>query len=1365
MIKNRFNLKLILIIVSLLFINSFIVFAAIGPLSCEVTENCGYGDILHLYQSTNSHAQLVNNSGYNYSVCCRDTVGTVNISGSCNGEYENISNLNKVNNSHAELANYSNYDHKVCINTVKYSNDTIDSMDDVSLWSTTDADNFNIMQETTIKTEGTGSLKLTIPDYYGFDYRKQINISSSAALTNFPVNISIDTQSLISAGKMNASCKDIRFVNNSNNQLFSYWIESGCNTTSTSIWVNVSSLSIGTNTIYVYYGNLSAPKVSNGTNTFILFDEFDTSAQWTTSDSRIIVDTTDKRVEGTVYRDYDSRLYHQLNTPLTGDFHIQYKVQWYSTPGNWQLVFFELSNTNPVSRSSNPANSVSGHFYQSTNPILDFQLFNSTGDGVNPDESSGSIICTNGQWYNVQSIRNGTTLTSKWWDSAHSESSPNYIEIWSNIEVATYNYFRYRNEDTNSSEVLTFYSDNITIRKYTSIGPTITIGSEETALNDNITRDFGAGNEIDMSTVEQIRFDIRSSRTGMYLQFGFGESDWTNTNVSNITINSANTWETKIINISNISSSDKDSVRYVGFILNNNNDFTMFIDNITTSNNTNDGYLFCYYAESCDAYETCLMTFYNYSNSHVGNCGVDGGIKVCCNLDECINNSDCAINNYCWGGDCYVNETITINNLGQTGFEQTNQEYTSSRAVVLSLTYDIRIIDKCKYSNDNIIWSSWEICQPFKFWYLSDGDELKYVYYETNRTDGTSALTYDTIYLESEGRYLDVTKPSYPTIIDEGNYTNGNTSLFAYWYGANDPELYFIGKQLEYAYKIYDNTTSSYLNNSWTYISTAISVNVTGLDLVNNHTYTFEIRVNNSANLTSSSMSDGIIVDIVAPNMTLYSSHTRNNWSSNNTIYFNWTVSESTLRGFSLVFDKISNTIPDKVIDIGLYHARNNTQVASEDGIYYYHIRAKDLADNWGNAEHYGYIGIDTTPPERPVVDNPQRFALSTNMTFSWTTYDASSGVINVSLNVTEINSSAIFFAWLGNVTSYNITNATINKSYFATVTAKDRVNLTRESETIVDLNAPVILFSKPNGSIRNYPIIVLITDEKAICEFNNTKFEYTNSTYHETRLKNLQNGVYQLSIKCTDMVGYSTIHNIDFSLTKGQQTNSLSLGIPINLFVYDIINVTLDTDIGEIRKGEIEFYINNIKYEDFTIFDKGNGNYFLLFKLENPSTFTINVSIDNIMNSSSITINDLLLTINYSESLTAKNKTRLTFGETDSYTIGIASESRKTNVKSNTHLELSSGTDENSYIFVTKTGRYLEQKILHLERKTFEEYTQAFGYGNDEKNKNKIMLDYNTIIVQDITDMFKGRNTLLLKNLGLNNKNQTQIGVVLKND
>ncbi|GAH71426.1 unnamed protein product, partial [marine sediment metagenome] len=107
---------------------------------------------------------------------------------------------------------------------------------------------------------------------------------------------------------------------------------------------------------------------------------------------------------------------------------------------------------------------------------------------------------------------------------------------------------------------------------------------EPKALNDTITRDLGAGNEKDLSNVTQIKFDIRSSRTGTYLQFGWGESAYTD-HLSSITINSANIWETKTIDISGFSNSEKDALRYLGFkVTNADSNFTGYIDNIYTPN-------------------------------------------------------------------------------------------------------------------------------------------------------------------------------------------------------------------------------------------------------------------------------------------------------------------------------------------------------------------------------------------------------------------------------------------------------------------------------------------------------------------------------------------------------------------------------------------------------------------------------------------------------------------------------------------------------------------------------------------------------------------------------------------------------------
>jgi len=97
----------------------------------------------------------------------------------------------------------------------------------------------------------------------------------------------IDTASLISAGKMRSDCGDIRFRDSDETTDLSYWIESGCNSGSTSIWVKVPSVPSGTKTIYMYYGNPSASSESNGVNTFLIFDDFEGTFTWTYEETHV----------------------------------------------------------------------------------------------------------------------------------------------------------------------------------------------------------------------------------------------------------------------------------------------------------------------------------------------------------------------------------------------------------------------------------------------------------------------------------------------------------------------------------------------------------------------------------------------------------------------------------------------------------------------------------------------------------------------------------------------------------------------------------------------------------------------------------------------------------------------------------------------------------------------------------------------------------------------------------------------------------------------------------------------------------------------------------------------------------------------
>ena len=125
----------------------------------------------------------------------------------------------------------------------------------------------------------------------GWAYYQSVTITNpnGSGLTDFQVKVTVNTQTLIGAGKLQSDGDDLRFTDDTGTMLLSYWIESGLNTASTVLWVKIPSLPTGNTTVRLYYGNPSASAASNGEATFLLFDDFDGSSlntsKWTESGS------------------------------------------------------------------------------------------------------------------------------------------------------------------------------------------------------------------------------------------------------------------------------------------------------------------------------------------------------------------------------------------------------------------------------------------------------------------------------------------------------------------------------------------------------------------------------------------------------------------------------------------------------------------------------------------------------------------------------------------------------------------------------------------------------------------------------------------------------------------------------------------------------------------------------------------------------------------------------------------------------------------------------------------------------------------------------------------------------------------------
>lgn len=118
-------------------------------------------------------------------------------------------------------------------------------------------------------------------------YRKPISVTNGGgAQSNYDVLLSIDTATLITATKLQSDCDDLRFVDSNDTTLLSYWIEGGCNTTSTQVWIRIPSIPGGGKTVYMYYGNTSATNAQQSwSGNFTLLYNASCPVGWTRASS------------------------------------------------------------------------------------------------------------------------------------------------------------------------------------------------------------------------------------------------------------------------------------------------------------------------------------------------------------------------------------------------------------------------------------------------------------------------------------------------------------------------------------------------------------------------------------------------------------------------------------------------------------------------------------------------------------------------------------------------------------------------------------------------------------------------------------------------------------------------------------------------------------------------------------------------------------------------------------------------------------------------------------------------------------------------------------------------------------------------
>ena len=121
----------------------------------------------------------------------------------------------------------------------------------------------------------------------GWSYKRPVTVANPGGnLSNEDVLITLNTATLISNSKMQSDCDDLRVVDSDDSTVLSYWIEGGCNTSSTKIWARIPTLNSGGETIYLYYGNASATNAEQSwSGNFLTFADASCSNGWTRDSS------------------------------------------------------------------------------------------------------------------------------------------------------------------------------------------------------------------------------------------------------------------------------------------------------------------------------------------------------------------------------------------------------------------------------------------------------------------------------------------------------------------------------------------------------------------------------------------------------------------------------------------------------------------------------------------------------------------------------------------------------------------------------------------------------------------------------------------------------------------------------------------------------------------------------------------------------------------------------------------------------------------------------------------------------------------------------------------------------------------------
>jgi|GEM_PF-1189894 len=306
----------------------------------------------------------------------------------------------------------------------------------------------------------------------GWRYRQQVDLKvKSGPQTAFQAKIAVNTSALISAGKMQVGCQDVRVTDFSGVSL-PYWIETGsngCNTSSTLIWVKIPSLAPPIYTFYLYYGNSTAASIANGNQVFDFFDDFTNSSlntvKWGATGAYSISNGELTISTGTVFSKFAVTA-SNLNQIFED------RAKWATPPVNYSGL--HLSDTNSTDNSGNLKNLAM--FVTNSSQSNDMKIFATTGTTSIYDIANNVTLYT--PVANTYYI-NGIAYHSSGVRFSQNRGTPNSYTATINQYAPNLSLGFLFGANAGTFNITDMTIDFVLVRKYVVNEPTETFGSEQ----------------------------------------------------------------------------------------------------------------------------------------------------------------------------------------------------------------------------------------------------------------------------------------------------------------------------------------------------------------------------------------------------------------------------------------------------------------------------------------------------------------------------------------------------------------------------------------------------------------------------------------------------------------------------------------------------------------------------------------------------------------------------------------------------------------------------------------------------------------------------------------------------------------------